>query len=137
MDSMVASLLPAFPVMPSNERELAVREAARFVRHELRLAPFHIRLPLRVLAVGLGSCYVIARMGSRGDKAAAGAWPRAVAWWCAIGGAPAQSHLRLLRSLALLAFLEHPLVLVRLGAPDTPQRQLLFRARRRQMLEKA
>jgi hypothetical protein len=93
------------------ERERVHRDVAVFIRAEIALAPAHLRLALRVLATAFAAWIVVARLAGIGAEAATAAWTR-------FTGSPGGMFVRLLRSLAILAFGEHPIVRARLGEPS-------------------
>jgi hypothetical protein len=93
------------------ERERVHRDVVAFVRAEIALAPAHIRFVLRVLAGTFAAWIILTRLAGI-DVAAA------IAAWSHLTGPPGGMLIRLLRSLALLAFGEHPLVRARLGEPS-------------------
>jgi hypothetical protein len=98
-----------------------INETARFVRDEVMLAPFHLRAGIVVFALLFNLWLAIARLGGLSTVTAATRWEKF--------GAPMRSLTRLIRSLALLYFCEHPAVLEKQGVLTAKRRQEIFRAR--------
>lgn len=132
---LTEALLPLWPSLEASARDSVARDVVAFVRAELRLAPFHVRVGLAVLAA-LFSLYVAVATSGRGLGPLADAQRnRLLAGWERLGGNAARSFLRVMRSLTLLAFFDHPAVLAALGAPVPEERQHVFRERRAQWLK--
>lgn len=121
-DRLIATLLPDVPALDPDERAAVARDVAAVVRRFLAAAPFHVRAVTATIGavlwiwLGLG--------GLTGGKPA-----NLLAAFESLPG-PGQVVMRLYRSLALLAFYEHPLVEAGLGIEAPGERQARFRALR-------
>ena len=106
-----------------HERVWLVREAGLFIEEEVALSPFHLRLPITVLSYIFGLWLSLARLANKEPEYAGALWDH-------YGGTPARSLTRLIRSLSLLYFAEHPQVKMAQGYPVTAQKQEKYRAMR-------
>ncbi len=131
---IIESMMPDWPVLDERDRAKAEQAALAHVQAVLRLAPLHIRAGVSVLACGFTAYAWLSGLG-RGYR------HRGVAWradflkrWSRLGP-PARSFERLMRSLTLLAALEHPVSRTALGleAPTVWRRQQ--RLKRKQISE--
>jgi hypothetical protein len=114
---LIDALVPRGLGVPEAERDSVLDEVARFVRAEGALAPLPIRLGLTALSLAL-----LAWLGlGRRDR------EKALQQWDRLAGAPGRALTRLLRSLTLIAYLDHPLVRSRMGVATVPERQRHFR----------
>ena len=110
LDATVASLLPDWPPLPPADRDSVSRHCAAFVRRQIGLAPAHIRFGIWTL-FALFTAFSAARLG-KADAAS-------LARFSAIGPAAFAGLERILRSMTLLAFLEHPAVLAAVAAAES------------------
>ena len=101
LEATVVSLLPDWPALSPADRSVVGRDCAAFVRRQIALAPAHLRLGIRILY----AVFVLfaALSLSKADAAA-------LARFSACGPAAFAGLERVLRSMTLLAFLEHPAV---------------------------
>jgi hypothetical protein len=111
-DATIDSLLPDWPSLAAADRRLVSRHCSAFVRRQIALAPAHIRLGVRLL-FALFVAFAILRL-ARADGAA-------LAKFAASGPAPFAGLERVLRSMTLLAFLEHPAVRTAAAAERPPR----------------
>ena len=112
--ALCESLLPDWPMLELQQRGTVLADTSDFVKAEIAGAPFHIRLGVSVLAAVFFFGAVVLGLG-RGFSRRGPAWRRSyLQTWLKLGP-QAQAFVRLLRSLTLLAYLEHPLVLEVLG----------------------
>jgi hypothetical protein len=112
LDTTIASLLPEWPPLADADRRLVSRHCAAFVRGQIALAPAHIRLGVRLLFV-LFIAFTTFRL-ARADGAA-------LARFASCGPPPFAGLERVLRSMTLLAFLEHPAVRTAAAAAEAPR----------------
>lgn len=116
-------------VFGEHDRYELIQVAGRFVRAEVALAPFHIKVPVTILSWLFAGWLAALACGYPAGQAAA--------LWEKLGGTPARSLTRLIRSLALLAYAEDPRVVARIGASTVPERQAQYRQRRTRKAEAA
>ena len=115
--ALIDALVPRGLGVPEAERDSILDQVAGFVRAEGALAPLPIRLGLAALSLAL-----LAWLGlGRRDR------EKALQRWDQRTGAPGRALTRMLRSLSLLAYLDHPLVRSRMGVATVPERQRQFR----------
>jgi hypothetical protein len=124
---LVGTLLPDHPALLASARAAVLDAAAAFVGGQIGRAPAHVRLGVRVL--GLALLTWLALHGVLRAPAPYRQAAPALARFQALG-APFAGVLRVYRSMALLAFYEHPLVEAALGFEDPVARQAAFRALR-------
>lgn len=120
LDQIVDALLPEWPVLPPERRVSVSVHCARFVRRQIALSPAHIRFGIRVLFTAFYTV-VFLRLGMQ----PLGSVPRevraAAMRACALEQIPPFVALeRVLRSMTLVAFLEHPDVLTAIGEEPVP-----------------
>jgi hypothetical protein len=118
--ALIDALVPRGLGVPEAERSSVLDEVAGFVRAEGALAPLPIRLGLAALSLALLAWLGILGLG-RGNREAA------LQHWDRLAGAPGRALTRMLRSLTLIAYLDHPLVRSRMGVATVPERQRRFR----------
>jgi hypothetical protein len=111
-DATIDSLLPDWPALADADRRLVCRHCATFVRRQIALAPAHIRLGVRLL-FALFIAFAALRL-ARADSVA-------LAKFASFGPAPFAGLERVLRSMTLLAFLEHPAVRAAAAAERPPR----------------
>lgn len=119
--AFLASFLPLDGLDGQQQRHI-IRETASFIRDEVFLSPLHLRIPLVILI----TVFYVWVTGLSWRFTA----EEAATWFEKLGASPARNLTRLLRSLALLYALEHPLILKKMGAPSVPHRHDHFRALR-------
>jgi hypothetical protein len=124
LDKVIDAVLPDWPVLPPPARAEVSGHCARFVRAQLALAPFHIRMGVAVLFAAFRLYLLFTR----------GPWPSRASHSAALTGfsalpLPLVAGLeRLLRAATILAFFDEPAVLAALGEEGAPARQRDFRA---------
>jgi hypothetical protein len=118
-DSTITSLLPDWPALPPAKRTAIGQHCAHFARQQISQAPAHIRLGLRTLFftfVAFAAARAIARGSSPFTTDAA-----ALAAFADLGPAACAALERALRSMTVLAFLEHPVVLAAIEGEQPPR----------------
>lgn len=113
LDKTVDSLLPDWPSLPAAERAAVSRHCSAFVRRQIGRAPGHIRLGVRGLFV-IFTVFATLRAFTRGSLSV-GADAAALTAFSSLGPATFAGLERILRSMTLLAFLEHPMVMAAIG----------------------
>lgn len=113
LETTVDSLLPDWPSLAPAARLEVSRDCSAFVRRQISLAPAHIRLGFWILA-SIFMTFAAVRSIVRGSIFAK-ADASALATFSARGPAAFAGLERILRSMTLLAFLEHPIVLSAIG----------------------
>jgi hypothetical protein len=121
--ALIDALVPRGLGVPEAERESVLDEVAGFVRAEGALAPLPIRLGLAALSLALLAWLRALALARRDRETALNHWDR-------LAGAPGRALTRMLRSLTLIAYLDHPLVRSRMGVGTVPERQRRFRGLR-------
>jgi len=117
------ALLPQYPELSREEFAAVRNHAIDYTTGAVRSAPAHVRFGVMGLSLAL-AVWLIVNARRPGDVA------RALGQWEKLTGTPGRALLRLMRTLALFGFLEHPLVLAKLGVPQVTDRQASFRALR-------
>ena len=112
LDTTIESLLPEWPPLADTDRRAVSRHCAAFVRGQIALAPAHIRLGVRLL-FALFIAFATLRL-ARADGAT-------LARFASFGPPPFAGLERVLRSMTLLAFLEHPAVRTAAAAAEAPR----------------
>ena len=130
---LVTCLLPDQPALAPSSRQQVVDTAAGFVSNQVRNAPFHVRFGAWIL----GTClYVwLTAVGAMSSGAPYRRAELAIARFQRIAPVFA-AIVRLYRSMALLAYYEHPIVAAALGFEDAEKRQAEFRVRRARVIER-
>lgn len=113
LDKTVDSLLPDWPSLPRAERSVVSRHCSAFVRRQIGHAPAHIRLGVWGLLV-VFMVFATLRALTRGSLSS-GADAAALTAFSSLGPAAFAGLERILRSMTLLAFLEHPMVVAAIG----------------------
>ncbi len=134
---LVRSALPDWPALGSETRMRVIADVELFVRNALALAPFHVWLGSLVLSIAAG---LFVTLLSPGLSPAGGSNHRAAALLAVFHRLPGPGGaiVRLYRSLTVLAFYEHPLVVAAMGVEDPSRHHDRFRAERARLLaEKA
>ncbi len=118
-------IMPRYPAIGAAARRQVLADTEHFLRAQVRGAPAHVRLGVVALGFGFRTWMAAA--------AALGRYPAmALERWDSLSGGPGRAYLRLLRSLAVLSYLEHSLVLGGLGMAQVPEQQARFRRLRAQ-----
>lgn len=114
-----AATAGAPPALPAPERERAVADAARFARAEIALMAPHLRLAAAagLLAFDLAA---IPAAGRRFRALAESQGRARLAAWDASPIGFVRDFAKLIRSLALLGYYDHPVVANALGAGAAP-----------------
>lgn len=122
-DQTLDVLLPTYPAVRGVDREEVLADTAKFLRGHIHNASLLVQAGLAVLSLAFRCWMLLGRLLG---------WDpvRAMERWEALTGDPGRSFLRLVRSLAVLSYLEHPYVLRRLGMAQLPDQQALFRQKR-------
>ncbi len=127
--ALVAALTPDEPALAAADREAAHAAAADFLRRQLAIAPFHVRLGVRLLGFAFFAAALAAGLG-RPFASRELAWRRAFLDRVSRSSMPGAMLVRLYRSLTLLAYLEQPAVRAALGADAVAERIAEHRAMR-------
>lgn len=116
---IVATLMPAWPLMDSEEKPIVVMEVVPSVTRAIASAPVHIRLAVRSVSIILNLCIFLISVGAGGPFISA---LRTDRFYTLLQRSPGSitSVVRLYRSMTLLAFYEHSSVAAKLlSAPPT------------------
>jgi len=111
IDAMIDALLPEWPALPPERRMCVSADCTRFVRRQIALSPAHIRFGIHVLFVAF-CLFAFLRLGAR----PLGSVPRerrtlALRAFAREQVAPLVALERVLRSMTIVAYLEHADVL--------------------------
>lgn len=118
--------MPDWPVSDAAGRRRILDDSMPFVERQLRLAPFHVRIGAKYLGVLFSALSgMLAFYGRLRSKQTAD--PRLSAERVASLSPVLGIYLRLIQSLATLAYMEHPSVLDALEVERGDARQLRFR----------
>jgi hypothetical protein len=110
-DATIDALLPEWPALAPDSRVSISAYCARFVHRQIALSPAHIRFGVRVLFTAF-CVFAFVRLGMRPLSSVPRERRAAALRAFALEQAPPFVALeRVLRSLTVLAFLEHPDVL--------------------------
>jgi len=119
-DATIDALLPEWPALPPSVRASVSAHCACFVRRQIALSPAHIRFGVRVLFTAF-CAFAFVRLGMRPLSSVPRELRAAALRAFALEQAPPFVALeRVLRSLTVLAFLEHPDVLAAIDAEPAP-----------------
>ncbi len=133
-EALCESFLPDWPRLEPPQRQAALADTAAFVKAEIAIAPSHIRFGVGLLTAAFFLGALVVGRG-RGFGRRGPAWRRSyLRRWLKLGP-QAQALVRLVRSLTLLAYLEHALVLEVLGVEPGRKRQERYREQRRRAIE--
>jgi hypothetical protein len=131
--TLTSSLLPEWPAFDEPSRNAIHRAVTDFVVLELKACPSFVRLGVTALTVFFFTGSFVIGFG-RGYGRRGPAWQRRyLTVWRRLGRS-AKSFERLMRSLTVLAFLDHPLVAAKLGIDDGQARQERHRSLRRDLI---
>jgi hypothetical protein len=122
LDQIVDALLPEWPILPPERRVSVSAHCVRFVRRQIALSPAHIRFGVRILFTAF-CMFAFLRLGmqplgavSRERRAAA------LRVFATEQVPPFVALERVLRSMTVVAFLDHPDVLTAIGETPLPAR---------------
>ena len=130
---LIEALMPEWPALDMSSHRRIHHDVVEFVKTEIVLAPLHVRLGVGVLmGVFFAAAFVLGF--GRGFARRPLHWRQGFLEACSRITPQSRAMIRLFRSLTLLAYFEHPLVLHALCVEDGPDRQARFRALRRDWL---
>jgi hypothetical protein len=110
-EATIDALLPEWPPLPAGGRSAVNTSCSRFVARQIALSPAHIRFGIRLL-FGAFCIFAFVRLGLRPLGAVAREQRAAVLSVFALEQVPPLVALeRVLRSMTVLAFFDHPDVL--------------------------
>jgi hypothetical protein len=130
---LIEALLPEWPALDTSSHSRIHNDVVEFVRTEIVLAPLHVRLGVGIFTGVFFAAAFVLGLG-RGFARRPLHWRQGFLEVCGRITPQTRAMIRLFRSLTLLAYFEHPLVLHALGVEDGPDRQARFRALRRDWL---
>ncbi len=127
-EEVLDRLLPNHPVVSGVDRETILADTSALIDLHVRQASFIVQSGLLVLALLFRVWMLLAKLLG---------WDVAIALdrWEACTFDPGRSFLRLARSLAVFSYLEHPLILRRMGLRPIPEQQAHFRQKRLKALK--
>jgi hypothetical protein len=127
---IVLPMLPEWPPLNPAAQGVVAGEIAGFIRRNLALAPAHVRAGVLVVSIGLVFWQLLrAPLAAMGSPAR-----RRTLVSCQRIHGPVSAVVRLYRSLTVLAFYEHPVVIAAMGTEDPVARQNRFRISRDRQL---
>jgi hypothetical protein len=106
----VDALLPGEPVLSGDASIVARREVSGFVCSQIAALPAHLRVPYRV-ALAAFELLPVVRHGRRFSRLDEARKARYLGLWSGAPIAAFRNFVKLIRSCALLAFFDHPLVM--------------------------
>lgn len=112
-------LLPAYPELDEDDRAEAERELDRGLTEQLSAMPGYLRLPFEVALVGFNWLPVL-RYGRTYGSLPPATQARIVAAWSRSPLGAMRNFIKLVRTCALFAWLDHPLVTERLEREAGP-----------------
>lgn len=131
--ALIEALLPEWPALDVSLRQHIQRDVIDFVSAEIALAPLHVRLGIGVFSAAFLVAAFVMSLG-RGFARRPVPWRQGfLEAWSRINP-QTRAVIHLFRSLTVLAYFEHPLVLHALDVEAGPDRQARFRAIRRDRL---
>ena len=104
---IVSSIIPNWPLLERRSRAKIESVVIAHVKSAIALAPFHVRLGVTVLSFFVGVLLLFVSVGA-GDQLAAQSRAECLYTLLQRLPGPMASVIRLYRSIALLAFYEHP-----------------------------
>jgi hypothetical protein len=113
--AVVGVLLPDFPILPDDVRGRVEQDVAAFLGAQIAGLPTPLRMPYRLALAALGGLPVL-RYGRPFTRLEHEQRVRWLDLWQERGGLATASVLKLLRSCALFAYFDHPLVTEQLEA---------------------
>ena len=129
--TLTAAVLPSWPPLEANERAIVSACCEKALREHIALAPPHIRIGLQVMQV-IFTLFLHLR---HGFFVPASRMSRALTQFSELPLPMVAGLEKVIRSLVVLAFFEHPAVLAAAGEDSVVARQNDFRARRETALE--
>jgi hypothetical protein len=130
-DDTIAALMPDWPVLSPDVHAAVLARCTEFVRAQLRLAPFHVRIGFWVLFTSY-RIYALLRTGPAASRSAQAA---ALTAFSSLPLPMVTGPERILRSMTVLVFFEDAAVLAALSEDTLVARQEGFRARRAAALD--
>ena len=128
---VVEHLCPNWPVLSSPDRIEVVADTSRHVSETVAGAPLVLKVAISALAMAFRAAAVVHGRGRGFARQDSDRREEFLRWWCARGTA-ARSFERLVRSVTILAALEHPLAKRAMGLEsDTVRRAARRRDRQR------
>lgn len=115
LDSIVERLLPDYPLLSQSHAVVARREVAEFVRFQIAHLPAHFLAPYRAALVAFESLALL-RYRSRFTRLPPSLQQQYLSFWSTAPFAACRNFVKLIRSCALLAYFDHPLVSEQLRA---------------------
>jgi hypothetical protein len=132
-EDTIAAVMPDWPVLSPDAHAAALARCTEFVRAQLRLAPFHVRIGFWVLFT-LYRVYALLRTARAASRLAPAA---ALTAFSSLPLPMVTGPERILRSMTVLVFFEDAAVLAALSEDTPVARQAGFRARRAAALDTA
>ena len=130
--SIIRAILPDYPDIDEPHKYLIISDILKFIRQELKLAPFHIRLGIVSAGISLELIFNVLRFFKRSHSPA----QATIYLFERFGGSIGHSYIRLLRSLSIVVFMEHSFVIGKMGINETiAMRQRKFRLIRKKEVE--
>lgn len=130
--TLTAAALPTWPPLEAAERTTVAAYCEEALREHISLAPFHIRAGIFGMRI-IFSLFVFLRYGL---FASASRVSSALMHFSELPLPMVAGLEKVIRSLVVLAFFEHPCVLAALAEHSIAARQSMFRARRNALLSK-
>lgn len=119
-DATIDALLPEWPALAPERRASVSAHCAHFVRWQIALAPAHIRFGIRILFMAFCT-FAVLRIGMRPLGSVSRERRAAALRAFALDQVPPFVALeRVLRSMTVVAFFEHPDVLTAIGEDLLP-----------------
>lgn len=121
---LVRLLVPDYPDLDAATQETVLRDASDFVCSEIRAMPSYLRLPYKLVIAGFATLAFV-RYARRFTSLRADQGRAYLAFWADSRIGPMRDFVKLIRSCALLAYFDHPLVAAQLrrqrtGSADSP-----------------
>jgi hypothetical protein len=119
-NATIDALLPEWPALPLERRVSVSAHCARFVRRQIALPPAHIRFGIRILFAAFCT-FAFLRLGMRRLGSVSRERRAAALRAFAVEQVPTFVALeRVLRSMTVVAFFDHPDVLNAIGEDSLP-----------------
>lgn len=110
-------LLPDYPLLEGAERARVERDVEAFLAAQIAAMPAHLRLPVRLALIGF-ELLPLARRGRRFSALGLETRRKILQRWGSSRLGPKRDLVRLIRSSALYAYLDHERVRAQLEAAD-------------------
>ena len=117
LNGMARAVLPACPVLPEAVREQVAQDTVEYVVGQIALMPTHVRVPYSCLLIAF-DWLAFFRYGRRFVSLAPARQQAYVTAWANGPISIPRDTIKLVRTLVLLQFLDHHLVLEALEAPE-------------------